>query len=125
MGMPYYVGYGWLFSNWLCHDCVSSVCSPCQCPVSYSRNQSKSIRLTSAPPPGIKYGFIEFKMSKNTDDNNTNDNNDNNDSTSDDDSDKNNNSSSNTTTDLHNNNKNNTNAISHNNTTTSIRCYYS
>ena len=86
MGMPYYVGYGWLFSNWLCHDCVSSVCSPCQCPVSYSRNQSKSIRLTSAPPPGIKYGFIEFKMSKNTNDNNTNDNNNNdNDSTSDDD----------------------------------------
>ena len=36
-GIPYLGGQ---FSNWLCFDCVSSVCSPCQCPVSYVKNQS-------------------------------------------------------------------------------------
>ena len=39
--------------NWLCHDCVSSVCPPCQCPVSCFKHQSTNPRPTSAPPPGI------------------------------------------------------------------------
>ena len=52
------VGYGGQLSNWLCHDCASSVCSPCQCPVSCFKQVSTNPRLTSAPPHMYTYIYI-------------------------------------------------------------------
>ena len=72
--------------NRICHDCVSSVCSPCECPVSCFERRSKSPRLISAAPPEITIhvhskngkGFPTTKnivASNNSSSNNNNNNN--------------------------------------------------
>ena len=51
-------------ADWLCHDCVSSVCSPCQCPVSCFKCHKQNTPNSCTPSRDKKHAGYDLSRTR-------------------------------------------------------------